>query len=197
MIVSDRRHTDLSERQKLSRAQEGDGAAFDRLFHEHKDAVYSCLWHLLDGDAEQVEEAVGNVFLSAYRSLGRFRGDSAFSTWLFRIAINEAHACVRRRRRHKMLGFLSFSDPDVELAPGPESGDPAIQLLQAEEERTLSRAVRAVPEPYRTPLILRYVSGLPAPEIASALKRPAGTIRYQLSRALQILRERLGSDWSK
>jgi RNA polymerase sigma-70 factor (ECF subfamily) len=196
MIVGNRAQTGLAERKELVLAREGDGEAFDRLFHEHKDAVYSCLWHLLDGEADVVEEAVGNVFLSAYRSLGRFRGDSAFSTWLYRIAVNEAHACIRRKRRRRMLGFLSFSDPDVERAIGPAADDPAEQVLQEEAERALSRAVRALPEPYRTPLILRYISGLAAPEIASALKRPPGTIRYQLSRALQILRERLGSEWS-
>ena len=67
----------------------------------------------------------------------------------------------------------------------------------AEENRMLWRAVRALPEPFRTPTILRYSCGMDSPEIAKVLSRPAGTVRYQLSRAHQILRERLESDWTK
>src|SRR5579871_5794658 len=89
----------LLEHSLLQRARTGETEAFDHLFTEYKDGVYACLWHLLDGDADLVEEAVGNVFLSAYRSLGRFRGESSFSTWLYRIAVNEAHARNRQKRR--------------------------------------------------------------------------------------------------
>src|SRR5437016_13477253 len=97
----------------LRRARSGEDEAFDCLFRQHKDGVYACLWHLLDGEADLVEEAVGSVFLNAYRSLGRFRGDSSFSTWLYRIAVNEAHARIRQKRRWKLLGWLSLHEPTV------------------------------------------------------------------------------------
>jgi RNA polymerase sigma-70 factor (ECF subfamily) len=184
----------LSREQNLvSRAVNGDAQAFDCLFVQHKDAVYACLWHLLDGNADLVEEAVGNVFLSAYRGLRRFRGDSSFSTWLYRIAVNEAHARRRQERRWRPWGSFSLQEQVAETLPNV--GDPAEDLLQADEKRRLWQAVRALPEPFRTPTILHYMSGMTSQEISDVLRRPAGTIRYQLSRALQILRERLGSEW--
>src|SRR5947207_3480763 len=102
MLAEQRWKPSLPEQHLLHRARAGEAGAFDRLFREHKDGVYACLWHLLGGEADLVEEAVGSVFLSAYRSLGRFRGDSSFSTWLYRIAINEANAHIRRKRRQKL-----------------------------------------------------------------------------------------------
>jgi RNA polymerase sigma-70 factor, ECF subfamily len=185
----------LPEPVLLQRAQSGETEAFDHLFTLHKDGVYACLWHLLDGDADLVEEAVGNVFLSAYRGLTRFRGDSSFSTWLYRIAVNEAHMRRRQKRRWQLFGSLSLQECAVQTLPN--AGDPAEDLLHADEKRRLWQAVRALPEPYRTPTILHYMSGMASQEIADVLRRPAGTIRYQLSRALQILRERLGSEWQK
>src|SRR5947208_4228440 len=100
----------------LRRAQAGDNFAFDQLFYQHKDGVYACLWHLLGGDPDQVEEAVGNAFLSAFRSLGRFRGEAAFSTWLYRIAMNEAHARIRQKRRWRLFGSRSIDEPQIEAA---------------------------------------------------------------------------------
>jgi RNA polymerase sigma-70 factor (ECF subfamily) len=194
MLAEQRRKPSLPEQHLLRRARAGEAEAFDCLFREHKDGVYACLWHLLSGEADLVEEAVGSVFLSAYRSLGRFRGDSSFSTWLYRIAVNEAHARLRQKRRLRLFGWLSLQEPRVEKEALPTADDPVEHLLNAEEERRLRQAVRALPEPYRTPVVLRYMSGMAAAEIAEVLKRPAGTVSYQLSRALQILRERLGSE---
>lgn len=197
MLAEKRSNQSWPEDCLLHRARDGEADAFDRLFEQHKDGVYACLWHFLDGDADLVEEAVGSVFLNAYRSLDRFRSDSSFSTWLYRIAINEAHACTRLKRRRQLLGWLSLHEPKAAAARPSHPDDPAEQLLRSEEERLLHRAVDALPEPYRTPVILRYMSGLSAPEIATVLGRPAGTVRYQLSRAMQLLRDRLGNEWTK
>lgn len=187
----------LPDQHLLHRARAGEAEAFDHLFMQHKDGVYACLWHLLGGDADLVEEAVGSVFLNAYRSLARFRGDSSFSTWLYRIAVNEAHAHIRQKRRWQLFGWLSLKETSDTAERLSNGDDPAEQILREEEQQMLWEAVRALPEPYRTPTILRYMSNLPSAEIASVLRRPAGTVRYQLSRALQILRERLGSEWTK
>jgi RNA polymerase sigma factor (sigma-70 family) len=109
--------------------------------------------------------------------------------------VNEARARLRQKRRGGLLGWFSLSGTTAEIETA-NSSDPAKEMLRTEEERILWKAVRALPEPYRTPIILRYLSGLASPQIADALRRPAGTVRYQLSRGLQILRERLGSEWT-
>src|SRR5947199_8836128 len=110
MLAEKRQQPFLQEQHLLHRARAGETEAFDRLFQEHKDGVYACLWHLLGREADLVEEAVGSVFLNAYRSLGSFRGDASFSTWLYRIAMNEAHARIRQKRRRRLLGWDSLDE---------------------------------------------------------------------------------------
>lgn len=185
------------EQALVQRARQGDAGAFDALFLQHKDGVYACLWNLLDGDADLVDDAVGGVFLSAYRSLPRFRGDAAFSTWLYRIAVNEAHARRRQKGRWLRFGMIPVPEQTPAAAPGDpgEGGDPADQVVRSDTDKRLRRAVSVLPEPYRTPIILRYLSGMDSVEIAQVLGRPAGTVRYQISRALRMLRERLGEEW--
>jgi RNA polymerase sigma-70 factor (ECF subfamily) len=184
------------EQALVDRARGGESDAFDALFLRYKDGVYACLWNLLDGDADLVEEAVGSVFLSAYRSLARFRGDAAFSTWLYRIAVNEAYARRRQKRRWMRFGMVSLNDQMVApaMAEQPDN-DPADFVLRSEQDRRLRQAVSVLPEPYKTPVVLRYLNGMDSTEISAVLGRPAGTVRYQLSRALHLLRERLGSEW--
>jgi len=197
MLAEDRLKSFPTESEIVNRARAGQAAAFDELFVLHKDGVYACLWHLLGGDAESVEEAVGAVFLNAYRSLQGFRGESAFSTWLYRIAVNEARLRIRQKRRWQLPGWLSLHGPDAAAETQQRTQNPEEQFVRAEQDGKLWQAVSALPEPYRTPVILRYMSDMPSPEIAEVLGRPAGTIRYQLSRAVQILRDRLGSEWAK
>ena len=183
-----------SERLLLQRARDGHAGAFDQLFVQNKDSVYACLWHLLDEDADLVEEAVGNVFLNAYRALPRFRGDSSFSTWLYRIAINEARAMRTKKKRWQQIAGISLQEEVLRSQPSARDGDPAVDVARQEEERLLKEAVRHLPEPYKTPVVLRYFNGLAANEVAEILKRPAGTVRYQVSRGLSLLRERLGRE---
>ena len=182
----------LSESELITRARAGEAAAFDRLFMRYKDTVYACLYHLLEEDRDAIEEAVGTVFLSAFRALPRFRGEAAFSTYLYRIAVNEAHA-QRKRRQQRQQRETALPESE-EMRHDPNQPDPADIYQRAEEERRLTRAVRALPEPYRTPIILRYLNSVSAAEIATILKRPAGTVRYQVNRGLRLLRERLESD---
>lgn len=173
----------------IRRAKAGEAYAFDRLFTLHKDAVYACLWHLLDGDADLVEEAVGNVFISAFRGLRGFRGHSSLGTWLYRIAVNEALARRNQKKRWILFGGQIEAESTV--------SNPETEVIEDDERQRIWRAVRALPEPYKTPVVLHYMSNLSSQEIGLALRRPAGTVRYQLSRAMQILRERMGSEWTK
>lgn len=179
----------------LQRAATGDRDAFNKIFDAHKDSVHSTLWHILNGDDELVEEAVGNVFLSVYRGLPSFRHDSSFTTWLYRIMINEAKARMRARMFRSRRQEVALAD-DVAADNSSGYGDPAISVSSAESRRILTSAVQALPEPYRTPIILRYLQDIPSNSISEILHRPPGTVRYQLSRGIQLLRERLGESWT-
>ena len=179
---------DSAESTLLRRAAGGDRAAFDLLFARHKDRVYACLYQLLDGDSEQIEEAVGTVFLAAFRALPGFRGEAALSTYLFRIAVNEAtrrrkvrDQLRRRESPHEVRDETTRTTVSGEMG-GDESGfagtgvgsNPEGAVVRAEEGRLLAQAVRALPEPYRTPVILRYLNDLPAVDVARILGRPCG-----------------------
>lgn len=197
----------VQEAQVLERVRAGDSAAFDSLFHQHKDAVYQLLWHLLDGKNDAVEEVVGNVFLAAYRGLGKFRGEAAFATWLYRITVREAMAYRRQYSRRLLLldGLLTMHSQAVSAwsavrqennsVETDAESDPLLSLLREEDNRRLHMGLRRLPEPYRTPVILRYLSEKENREIAQILQRPEGTVRYQISRGLKLLAERLGSEW--
>jgi RNA polymerase sigma-70 factor (ECF subfamily) len=180
----------LAEEVCLRRARSGERAAFDRLFERYRAEVCSVLSRLLDADGDQIEEAVGVVFLSAFQALPHFRGEAAFATWLHSIAANEARGRRRRRellrQREAPLSLAAEEELMDTEAPGPEQ-----QCVLSEEARYLMRAVHALPEPYRTPVTLHCLERVPAAEIAQQLGRPAGTVRYQISRGLRLLRERL------
>jgi RNA polymerase sigma-70 factor (ECF subfamily) len=180
-------HCFYQESKLLDRAGAGDVRAFDCLFALHCDRIRAGLWHLLGEDQELVEETVGIVFLRAFLALPRFRRQAAFSTWLFRIAVREAQT-HRRTLAREYQQRVSGSERQKELPVANE--DPEQQYLKAEENRWLRQAVNALPEPYRTPVFLRYIETLTAVEIARRLERPEGTVRYQISYGLKILRER-------
>jgi RNA polymerase sigma-70 factor (ECF subfamily) len=175
------------ESRLLDRARRGEAKAFDDLFALHQDRVRAGIWNLLGGDRELVEEAVGLVFLRAFLAFPQFRRQCAFSTWLFRIAVREAQAL--RRKMTKDRNPLTL-DADCREISRTLCEDPASYLLKIEEERRVRQALLALPEPYRTPVRLRYIETWTAVEIARHLQRPEGTVRYQISRGLKILRER-------
>ena len=170
----------------LDRAEAGDSRAFDRLFALHRETIQASLWHLLGGDRELVDEVVGAVFLHAFVALPGFRRQAAFSTWLFRIAIREAQA-QRKGAKEQQQRTIRWENADLATAG---YADPEAQFFQAEDKRRLHQALYALPEPYRTPLLLRYRDTLTSVEIALRLNRPEGTVRHQISRGLKILRER-------
>src|SRR5579859_814256 len=133
MRVEKRQKPCWSPEDLLHHARAGETEAFDQLFTRCKDGVYACLWHLLNGDADLVEEAVGSVFLNAYRNLDKFRGDAALSTWLYRIAVNEAHARLRQQRRRRLFAPLSFHEPAASDEARPKAEDPAERVIRTEE----------------------------------------------------------------
>ena len=171
-----------SDRQLISRALRGDEGAFAELFSAHKNHVYSlCL--RMTGNVAEAEDLTQDAFIQVFRKLATFRGDSAFSTWIYRIAVNTALMHFRKRA----LRPVSL---DPRQGPGEETPKPRIDLCQDDgrlrgtvDRITLIRAISELPQGYRTIFLLHDVEGYGHQEIASLLKCSVGNSKSQLHKA--------------
>lgn len=160
----------------IARAQEGDTGAFRQLFVRHRQDVTRIVFRML-GPSADVEDVVQDVFLNVYRSLPSFRGDSKFSTWLYRLTTNVTRMHLRRGRSRPR-----FADVEVPEAPResrPPDG-PDEQVERAERVRALYRLLETLSEKKREVLILHDLEGVPAKEIAELIGIPVLTVRTRL-----------------
>jgi RNA polymerase sigma-70 factor, ECF subfamily len=167
----------------VARAQQGDVAAFERLYRENVERVYAlCL--RLSGEAGRAEELTQDVFVRAWEKLGTFQGKSAFSTWLHRLAVNLVLG-DKRSEKVRVSRIFGTDQPEVFEAPPPAGRDPGDSL-------DLERAIAALPPGARTVLVLHDVEGYKHEEIAKMQGTAVGTCKAQLHRARKLLREALG-----
>lgn len=172
----------------VARAQAGDGDAFAALFEQHKKRVYSlCL--LMTGGVADAEDLTQDAFIQVFRKLGTFRGDSAFSTWLYRVAVNTVLMSLRKRKPRQ----VSLDEPvRVEHSLVPRDfgkNDP--ELSGTVDRIALVRAIRELPEGYRKIFLLHEVEGYQHHEIASLLHCSVGNSKSQLHKAKLKIRELL------
>ena len=176
----DRRAT---EKRLVRDAQNGDLRAFERLYRENERKVFAlCL--RLSSDGALAEELTQEVFVRAWRKLGSFRGESAFSCWLYPLTVNVALSERRSRRRRDARIFATDDPASLERTPGtprPEAGF------------DLQKAMAALPPGARAVFVLHDVEGRTHEEIAAILDLAPGTSKAQLFRARRLLREALGS----
>jgi RNA polymerase sigma-70 factor (ECF subfamily) len=174
-----------SDDKLVSRAQARDGAAFEELVRRHADRLFAVVRRLC-ASPQEAEEVTQESFLRAWRSIASFRGDASFSTWLYRIGVNEAK---RRRKREPPMAVVGRLDesrapdlPDVREAPQERAA-------QTELRGALERAVRALPLKHRAPLILRDIEGLSTAEAASVLDLSESAFKSRLHRGRLAVRE--------
>ncbi len=181
--------SDPGEAQVLARAQAGDHHAFAQLYSLHKRRIYSLCLRMVSNIAE-AEDLTQEAFLQLHRKIGTFRGDSAFSTWLHRLAIN----VVLMQLRKKGLSLISLDEamePAPEEGPGRSFGAPDLTLAGAIDRLALERAVADLPAGYRLIFILHDVEGFEHNEIAAMLDCSIGNSKSQLHKARLKLREAL------
>ena len=182
--------TDVSH--LVESARNGDLAAFDTLVAQHQDRVYTlCLWQLRDRD--EAADAAQETFVRAWRHLKNFRGDSAFSTWLHRIALNVTHDFTKKRARTPLpfSGAPSQDEDDETPEIADESPDAATQITRRERRNAVRRALKELPDGQRSVLVLFDIEGRSYEEAAAILELPMGTIKSRLNRARAALRDKL------
>jgi RNA polymerase sigma-70 factor, ECF subfamily len=173
----------------VKRAQRGDSDAFATLFHAHKARIYSVCLRMTNNTAE-AEDLTQDAFLQVFRKLCTFRGDSALSTWLYRIAVNT----VLMHFRKKALRQISLDEPynqDARLVRR-EYGSRDGRLTGSVDRIALTRAIKELPAGYRTIFLLHEVEGYEHQEIAELLDCSVGNSKSQLHKAKLRIRELLG-----
>lgn len=184
--------TSSADSELVTRAQNGDKRAFDLLVMKYQRRVASVVSRYIRDPAE-VLDVVQEAFIKAYRALPQFRGDSAFYTWLYRIAINTAkNFLVSQSRRPPDF------DVDADIAEQLPAGEllkdratPEDQLMVAQLESAVWNAIEALPDDLRTAITLREIEGLSYEEIATAMDCPIGTVRSRIFRARESIDAKL------
>jgi RNA polymerase sigma-70 factor (ECF subfamily) len=172
----------------VERAREGDVAAFERLIAQYQGKVYTFAF-AFTGSADVAQDLAQEALVKVYKSLGSFRFQSAFSTWLYSIVKNTyLDARKSRAGRERALEEPLTEREVAELHDGATAEE---RLLAKESRRTLMRALREVPVAYRTVVALSDVQGLGYEEIAGALGVPVGTVKSRLKRGRDALKEAL------
>ncbi len=183
------------EAEAIGRAQAGDSAAFAMLYALHKRRVYSLCLRML-GNVAAAEDLTQEAFLQLFRKIGTFRGDSAFSTWLHRLAVN----VVLMHLRKKGLPQVSLEEtlePSQEDGPRKDIGVRDLVLSGSIDRVTLERAVENLPPGYRLVFVLHDVEGYEHNEIADMLECSIGNSKSQLHKARMKLRDLLNSGQRK
>jgi len=183
---------DIDDATLVERVRAGDVAAFEPLVEKYRQRVFRLAYNVLRSQ-EDAWDVAQEAFIKAYQALPSFRGQSAFYTWLFRIAMNVAHDKARQRgAAGRAFGTERVTEEEWERTmpdPGEEPDDAA---ARAEERSRITRALGALPEPHRAIIMLSDLEGLSYREIADVLKIPMGTVMSRLHNARKRLRAVLG-----
>ncbi len=176
----------MSDVEWVERARRGDEGAFRRLYERHVDRIYRLMYRMA-GEEQLAMDFTQEAFVRAYRKLDQFRGESAFSTWLHRLAVSVALNELRRADRHRSRERALDVVEEVVPAPGGPALDPGVR------ER-LEEAVDGLPDIYRVVFLMHDLEGYGHAEIAQTLGVAVGTSKARLFRARARLRELLGDE---
>jgi RNA polymerase sigma-70 factor (ECF subfamily) len=184
---------DASDLSLVRRVQRGERGAYDLLVLKYQHKVVKLVLRYLRNPAD-AEDVAQEAFVKAYRALPQFRGDSAFYTWLYRIAINTAKNALAARERNPVSYELDVhgSDDSTDMVGRLKDPETPEGLALTEEIRdTVNHAIGELPEDLRTAIVLRELEGMSYEEIAASMDCPVGTVRSRIFRAREAIDRRL------
>jgi RNA polymerase sigma-70 factor (ECF subfamily) len=181
-----------SDRLLVERVQRGDKAAFDLLVRKYQHKIVKLVTRYVHDGSEALDVSQ-EAFIKAYRAIHGFRGDSAFYTWLYRIAINTAKNHLMAEGRRPLDRGVDLQDPDqYDMQARLRDNDTPEHLLLTDEiQRTVEQAIEELPEDLRTAIVLREIEGMSYEQIAEAMSCPVGTVRSRIFRAREAIDRRL------
>lgn len=192
--MNNNKHTTIEhlDNDLVLRVQQGDKRAFDLLVIKYQHRLVQLVYRYVK-DPSEAQDVAQEAFIRAYRALPEFRGESAFYTWLYRIAINTAkNYLISRNRRNSESEIDVYEAEQVENAPQLQGLDtPEQQLLNDEILRVINAAIAELPEDMRVAIMLREVEGMSYEDIALIMNCPVGTVRSRLFRAREAIDSKL------
>src|SRR6476661_4639765 len=191
-----------SDEELVARARQNDYAAFEELLDRYEDKVFRLAYRFVRNETE-AKEVLQDTFLSIWRKLDTFKGDSQFGSWLYRVAANTALMRLRAQRRHPEVSTeelpIGYLDSYGQLPPAGDNWAkrPDDELQSDELRRHIQSAVDALPEIYRTVFLLRDVEGLSTEETGEILDISVPTVKTRLHRARIALRDTISTYFNK
>ena len=169
----------------IEACQQGDRAAFQLLFETYKDKVFSIAVYSSGGDRTVADDITQQIFLKLFTAIRQFRGDSEFTTWLYRLVVN---ACLDERRRRRRL--LPWGETVAMRNPSDKKPQEK-QYARLEVQEAVQAAIGELKPKFRLPILLKYIEGLSYDEIASVMGCSKGTVASRLNRGHSQLAKRL------
>ena len=185
-------HEERSDWECVQKVQGGDVDAFETLVRRHEKKIFNLLYRWL-GDYDEAAEVAQEVFLSAFRAIKRFRGDSSFATWLYRIGVNHA----KNRQKSLQVARQRQQVTEVSDPPGDPTSDPAERVEQRERQHLVQRGLNDLDADDALLILLHDLQEVRYEEISETLDIPLGTVKSRLHRARQALRAKLAPYFSR
>lgn len=183
----------MTENEIISSCRKGDRDAFNILMEMYQKQVFNIAYGMLS-DYEDASDAAQEVFIKIYKSIASFKGESSFTTWMYRICSNVCNDILRKRQKR---GFVTSIDSDEEkdaaIQIPSETPTPEEQVEMNERQRTVREAINELSPEYREIILYSDMQQLSYEEIAVILKCPKGTVKSRLNRARNALRKKLSS----
>jgi RNA polymerase sigma-70 factor (ECF subfamily) len=184
----------LSDHELIEATKQGDEAAFAEIVNRYRNPITNFLYRFLN-DYEEAVDLAQETFVRVYFAIERYHTDYAFSTYIYRIASNLAISEIRKRKRRKLLSltglFQTEDEQETEFQPTDEKTLQDEDLIEDERNRMIARAIAALPDKYRAPIILREIEDKSYEEIAQILDLGLGTTKSRISRARNLLKDKL------
>ena len=187
----------MTEQFLIEQLKQGDESAFREIVETRQGLVYNTVLGLLQ-NAEDAEDVTQDVFIKVFESVHQFKGESAFSTWLYRVAVTTALEFLRKKKRKKRFAFVTslFGEDQNPLHDPPDFMHPGVQLDNRENARILMEAIRKLPENQRIAFTLHKVEGLSYQEVAEVMQTSVAAIESLIHRARQNLKKMLVSQYN-
>jgi RNA polymerase sigma-70 factor (ECF subfamily) len=184
----------LSDHELIEAAKRGDEAAYAEVIARYKNPITNFLYRYLN-DYEEAVDLAQETFVRVYFALDRYHTNYAFSTYIYRIAANLAISELRKRKRRSVLSLTGLFQTDdgreAEFQPPDHRPLADSNVIDAERDRVIAKAIASLPPKYRLPVVLRDVEGRSYDEVAEILQLGLGTTKSRISRARGMLREKL------
>jgi len=187
----------INETELIEQLKKGDDAAFKTIVEQWKDMVYNTILGIVQNETE-AEDLAQDVFIKVFEKISTFKGDSKFSTWLYRIATTTALDHLRSKKRKKRFGFLqSLGGSGDEKESVPDFHHPGVTLDNKERAAVLFKAIDGLPENQKTAYTLHKLEGLSYRDVSEVLKTTVSAVESLMSRANQNLRKQLDEYYNK